>query len=86
MARLGRRDYVFGMSKDKAKVAKDSHGTPFRRAPGPGPKDVDEGAMGSEATERVAGGPEHTAEDELQVDEASEVGRDGHAPTKNAPR
>jgi hypothetical protein len=71
---------------NKGKVAQDSHGTPFKRAPGPGPKDEDEGAMGSEAVERVAGGPEHTAEDELQDEEAREVGRDGHATTKNPPR
>jgi hypothetical protein len=31
----------------------DSHGTPFERVPGPGPKDQDKGAAGREAIDRV---------------------------------
>jgi hypothetical protein len=35
----------------------DSQGTPFKRVPGPGPKDASKGAAGAEAIERVKGGP-----------------------------
>jgi hypothetical protein len=47
---------------------------------------VEKGAMGREAIERVEGGPERTGEDEVEVEESREVGREGHAVTKNPPR
>jgi hypothetical protein len=33
----------------------DGHGTPFKRVPGPGPKDAGKGAAGAEAIERIEG-------------------------------
>lgn len=36
--------------------AHDSHGTPFTRVPGPGPKDAGKGAAGKDAVERIEGG------------------------------
>jgi hypothetical protein len=35
----------------------DSHGTPFERVPGPGPKDQGKGAAGREAIERIDRNP-----------------------------
>jgi hypothetical protein len=72
--------------KGKGRAGQDSHGTPFERGPGPGPKDLEKGAMGREASDRVEGGPERTGEDELRDDEVGEVGREGHVATKNRPR
>lgn len=45
---------------DDGKKAHDTHGTPFKRAPGPGPKDEGKGAAGKDAQERVEGGPQET--------------------------
>jgi hypothetical protein len=37
---------------------RDSHGTPFNRVPGPGPKDAGKGAAGADAIDRAEGGLE----------------------------
>ena len=55
--------------------AHDSHGTPFKRVPGPGPKDADKGAAGLDAIERIAGGFEHVEaqQEDQEQDREAEV-------------
>jgi hypothetical protein len=62
------------------KPTHDTHGTPMKRTPGPGPKDAGKGAAGKDAQDRVAGGPERTPdsweEEETRVKENDEDDED----------
>lgn len=60
-------------SNPAGKSGHDSHGNPFERVPGPGPKDAGRGAAGPAAIDQVEGGPERLPDDAQPDGQSNDV-------------